>query len=349
MMENISNNLTLLSNSNILRYIMKKTAVILFLLLSFSVFGQYAPNGRFYFTGTVNYNIPIQMELVIEDSEAVSGSYYYEDFGEIIVLDGGEVDFFDITVIEYSNFEYTGFFEGTLSNFTDDFADTFSGTWKGANGKIFPFYLVRAALFISVNLETSRNMISGAFPYFTDNRCGYLNEVMDAELSNLIKFFDDGLEFIRNKELYYGWMSKKNISIIYYSDDLISLEHSYYEYTGGAHGNSITYGDNYIYANGNWTEAVLDDLFYSGYFDILSDWILKNLLEQGASSVTDGYITDLGMDDLMYFTISPRGLEFIFSPYHVGCYAEGYYYVTVPFSVLKPYIGLNSPLYRFID
>lgn len=329
---------------------MKKIIFILLLLSAFSVFGQYAPNGHFYFTGTISNNIPIQMELYIENYDTVWGSYYYENYGEIIILDKGTVDYLDVAVSECSDTGYTGIFTGTLSNSNEDFAETFTGTWTGADGKVFSFYLKRAAQFINLNLETSKSMVSGSFPFFTDNKNASLNESMDSDLANLIAFFYDSLDYIKSKELYFGWEAQNNISISFYSDDLISLESSYYEFTGGAHGNSFTTGLNYIYINGSWTEAGLNELFgyNSDYFNFLSDYVLQDLKEQGATVVTDSYYDiELSDDDLAYFTISPLGLTFIFSPYHMGSYAEGFYYVTVPFSVLKPYINRSSLLYRF--
>jgi hypothetical protein len=104
---------------------MKKTVFILLLFISFSVFGQYTPFGHFYFTGTINNNIPVQMELIIEDYEMVYGSYYYENIGEIIILDEGVVENFKVSLPEHSNLEYTGFFEGELSYSDNNFADTF--------------------------------------------------------------------------------------------------------------------------------------------------------------------------------------------------------------------------------
>jgi hypothetical protein len=174
---------------------------------------------------------------------------------------------------------------------------------------------------------------------------------MNDELDYLLGFYSDGNEIFEEGELYYGWEAQKNIRISYYSDDLVSMESSYYEYTGGVHGNSYTSSENYSFENGRWIEAGLDDLFYpeKDYFGFLSSYVYEDLKEQGASNVTDGFYTELGRDDLCEFTISPMGLEFIFSPYHMGCYAEGYYYVLVLFSELKPYITRNSLLDRFTD
>ena len=47
------------------------------------------------------------------------------------------------------------------------------------------------------------------------------------------------------------------------------------------------------------------------------------------------------------FTFSPAGVEFHFAPYHVGSYAEGMYYVLVPYSVLKPVLRPGGPLARW--
>ncbi len=59
-------------------------------------------------------------------------------------------------------------------------------------------------------------------------------------------------------------------------------------------------------------------------------------------------VTPLSTSDLTSFTLSPAGLRFYFSPYHVGSYAEGIYTVGVPYSVIRECIPDDSPARLFM-
>ena len=58
--------------------------------------------------------------------------------------------------------------------------------------------------------------------------------------------------------------------------------------------------------------------------------------------------TVLSASDLTSFTLSPAGLRFYFSPYHVGSYAEGVYTVGVPYAVISDCIPNDSPARLFM-
>ncbi len=95
----------------------------------------------------------------------------------------------------------------------------------------------------------------------------------------------------------------------------------------------------------------LSDLFIadSNFINILSIYLIKELKEQGASLIENGEITEFNEKDLHAFAISPRGLLFAFSPYSVASYAEGPFFVTVPYSEIRQIINPDGPLKEFIN
>lgn len=140
-----------------------------------------------------------------------------------------------------------------------------------------------------------------------------------------------------------------NFDVCHFSEDLICLNTLQYEYTGGAHGNSTLGGLCYRMHRGQLEELSLDQLFRRDvdYVARLSDMVLADLKRQQASSVVSGQIRRLDSADLTGFVITSDGLTFAFSPYAVGCYAEGAFFVTLSFDQLRdiadPAGPLNSP------
>ena len=116
----------------------------------------------------------------------------------------------------------------------------------------------------------------------------------------------------------------------------LSLRVFGWEDSGGAHGNWGVYGMYFIRVGELVTELNLEDLFKedSDWFSTLSRLIIGGLREQEASGAM-GEDFALNRVDLT-FTISDRGLVFLFSPYEVGSYAEGSFFVTVPWGALRP-------------
>ena len=128
--------------------------------------------------------------------------------------------------------------------------------------------------------------------------------------------------------------------------DFLSARSSIYSYTGGAHGNTFYRAFNLHIVDGTVRETSLGDLFTpgSGYLTPLSDYVLDDLRRQEAYDVAEGMITELTEDDLAVFTLSPSGITFAFAPYHVGPYAQGSFFVTVPLEVVAAYAAGDGPL-----
>lgn len=79
----------------------------------------------------------------------------------------------------------------------------------------------------------------------------------------------------------------------------------------------------------------------------------SDLLRQRASSISEDCVESpeeygFTIDDLRAFTLSPTGISFYFSPYHVGCWAEGVYSVRIPWAAIRDCLSDESPARLFM-
>ena len=163
-----------------------------------------------------------------------------------------------------------------------------------------------------------------------------------------------------------NWEGSISVDFAYVTPKAVSLVQFYWEYTGGAHGNGGLDGQCFVDDQGSVRRLTLEDLF-----DPNRDW-KKRLVEhcvsdlrcQEASFITDALVQNpesatispdsfcdlkqFSTSDLTSFTLSPAGLRFYFSPYHVGTYADGVFTVGVPYYVIRDCIPEDSPARLFM-
>ena len=152
-----------------------------------------------------------------------------------------------------------------------------------------------------------------------------------------------------------NWDGSVGLDIIHASPTAVSLLESRYEYTGGAHGNLGVVGRCFIEKQGEVHQLQLNELFDSSspWDRRLVAYVVDDLRQQGASSIPpeipdDSELQSFSTEDLSSFTLSASELTFYFSPYHVGCYAEGVYIVNVPYNAIQDLIPEDSPARRFM-
>ena len=156
------------------------------------------------------------------------------------------------------------------------------------------------------------------------------------------------------------------VDFAYVTPNAVSLVQSYWEFTGGVHGNGGYDGKCFVEDQGSVRRLKLEDLF-----DPNSDWkkrLVKHCVSglrcQEVSFITDELVQNpesattspdsfcdlkqFSTDDLTSFTLSPAGLRFYFSPYHVGSYADGVFTVGVPYYVIRDCIPAESPARLFM-
>lgn len=311
---------------------------------------------RYYYVGTIGDNLAIQMELIIE-SEDITGLYIYDKNGIPISLNGrlGASDMTFTIVEQDDKGEKTGTFKGKFGSGSGGFGKTLEGEWTKANGlTTLGFKLKKVADFISSTLRQGMLVeASYSIPYFLSATRAFrdISDILQRDmLSSQNKFVGEAQEFFLTQSSAAGWQQSYNYRIEYYSAELVSLSGEVFSYTGGAHGNTYFASRNYWIKDGKAVQLKLSDLFLpnSKFMDTLSGLCINRLKKQKAGWVIGGEVRGFKEEELGVFALSPAGLVFAFAPYAVGSYAEGPYFVNIPFSELEGLIDPRGPLKQFV-
>jgi len=310
---------------------------------------------RYYFIGTVGGGNKVQMELII-DSQDVTGSYYYNKKGVPLRLSGDYNPKNETIKLDEKGYKglISGIFKGKIASEGPDYAKTIEGQWSEPKGdKKLPFKLTKVADFVNTTVSGGPKIESSLlYPKFRSDDPAF--KMINAELSNSFKteqdkFLRESKEFFSTNDSAGSWQEDRSYSIAYYSEGLISLTGEVYSYTGGAHGNAYYISSNYVIDNSKASLIQLSDLFKPGsnYLKALSTYCINDLLAKGAGWIANGEIESFSEKDLGVFALSPEGIKFAFAPYAVGPYAEGSYFVIVPFRELEGIINPKGPLGQF--
>ncbi len=122
-----------------------------------------------------------------------------------------------------------------------------------------------------------------------------------------------------------------------YSEDIISLIYTVYEFTGGAHGNTNFWTYTFDLANG--TVISLEDIFLpdSDPLAVIAPIAEAQILERlGDAADTQWVAEGTGNNPVNYqnFSLDADGITFYFPPYQVAAYAVGTQTVMIPFADL---------------
>ncbi|TKC06124.1 DUF3298 and DUF4163 domain-containing protein [Pedobacter frigoris] len=203
--------------------------------------------------------------------------------------------------------------------------------------------------------DTSKAVIS--YPVFADESAnnfvlGKIMETADegkkynsykAYADDFIKAFDD----FRKSEKDYPqtWFLDINTEVIRQSENYLGLQIAYVNYSGGAHPNSIYTYLNYTPKTAK--EISLDSLILPGSMDkltaIAEQIFRKNEELSTTASLKDGYFFENDKFKLNNnFTITDKGLKFLYNPYEIKAYVYGTTELLIPFSELKTIAKPNS-------
>lgn len=208
----------------------------------------------------------------------------------------------------------------------------FSGTLDGEAVTFQPaaeyaFEAVRQGAFIGV---------SASYPVFAAP-WRRVNERLRAFVRTPVtRALDEGRALSRAGQLSYPWTHEETLSATLYSAEVLSLRGTQFTYTGGAHPNTFYRALTFERTPEGVRERALRDLFREGapYAGVLLGEVTRQLRARGAAWIQDGSIR-LTEADLAVFNLTGRGLEFAFAPYAVGPYAQGAFFVTVPYGLLE--------------
>lgn len=147
----------------------------------------------------------------------------------------------------------------------------------------------------------------------------------------------------------WSWAGTCEIQLACLATDSLSLYEEDYEETGGAHGNTIRRGRNFVFHDGKIAELELSKLFRVGgaWEAALSTFCLRELHHQKAASVVAGTVTKLKRGEMSAFTFNRSGLVIHFQDYQVGPHADGRFSIFVPWAEVRPWLDSTGPARYF--
>ena len=129
--------------------------------------------------------------------------------------------------------------------------------------------------------------------------------------------------------------------VTYQQNCTLSLYFDRYEYTGGAHGNTLRHSDSWKMQNGD--RISLSQLFPES-FDYKS-YLIKTIQKQIADQIASGdnpyfenYEENVANSfDQNNFYLTPKGLVIYFQLYEIAPYAAGFREFTFPYAAKGPF------------
>jgi len=162
--------------------------------------------------------------------------------------------------------------------------------------------------------------------------------------------FIEGYDDFANKSekvVEQPWSLMINIRVLRKSPTYLSLKYMHYDYVGGAHGNTLISFLNYNPTTN--TSITIDSLIQNDKMQALiqvAELIFrKNEKLSTTESLEEKYFFEKGKFKLAEnFHVSDSGLLFMYNPYEIKPYSEGYTELLVPFSALKNIAKPNTIL-----
>jgi hypothetical protein len=232
---------------------------------------------------------------------------------------------------------YTGTKVATMEKFSREIGvhilhrgggKTFTATWPGFRDGV-PFHELLSQRFAADALGEAGTFTTGSFSVMWEG------------------FKDGGAS--------WDWEGSLDVRIVWLATNLVSLCENRYEFSGGAHGESIFVGRNFILAGGKAREFKLGELFRSAadWTNVLSAACLRELRAQKAAFTLDTAdpsfkVKGFSAADLASFNVDGSGLIIHFSDYAVAPHAEGLFDVLLPWPELKPLLAPDGPARQFL-
>ncbi len=165
---------------------------------------------------------------------------------------------------------------------------------------------------------------------------------------NFLKAYADAKKSDPRPGMFYELNSYAKV--LMQDSSITTLEIGGYNYTGGAHGASIT---TFINWNTKANKSItLNDLFTAGYagkLKTIAEGIFRKeeKLSDTASLARDYFFKDnkFALND--NFSVTPIGLKFIYNQYEIKPYAAGQTELFIPYTQLKSLLQPNSVVAKF--
>ncbi len=148
------------------------------------------------------------------------------------------------------------------------------------------------------------------------------------------------------KEFPVNWPYQFELdgSVLLNRPGLVSLDLSFYAFTGGAHGNSHT--ENFVFNTATGKRLGLNDVFVTGFEAPLNKLIDSRFRKMRGLSPAERLDGEQGMlfENSIRFNdnlaLTDKGIRFHYNPYEIAAYAFGSTVVNIPYSELE---GLLKP------
>lgn len=139
----------------------------------------------------------------------------------------------------------------------------------------------------------------------------------------------------KNHFPFRTYAAVSNYEVPYNQNNFLSTYQDTYEFTGGAHGNTVRHSDTWLLVSGRRMQ--LSDFFYGPAYQMI---ILEDIIAQIAKSVADGsgsYFDDYRKNVFQYFDennyyLAAEGFAFYFPLYSIAPYSSGIPTFVVPYS-----------------
>src|SRR6266571_2396932 len=331
---------------------------------------------KFFFRGTINNNLSIEM-ILVRDGDHLTGNYFYPKVGKDIALVGTVDSGGNVQLTESDETgKQTGIFKGkwqSAKDSPDPSLNEIEGKWSKPDGsKATDFAVTQQPLEFSApvrvvpkvireNNKEKLYSIDAEFPQIDgDSRFDGFNREARAMMMKDVAAFktaETSQEAAEATELPAETQTSSlnaGYDFRYATDDLIILEFGEGTYSrGAAHGNSMTVVLNYDVKNGK--KLTLADLFNpkSNYLKTISDYCIKELKERAKKDDSMIFADQLESgagphaDNYRAWAITKKGLWITFDPYKVAAYAAGPQYVLVPYPALKDIIKPDGTIGNF--
>ncbi len=136
-----------------------------------------------------------------------------------------------------------------------------------------------------------------------------------------------------------------NLRTVFFSKDIVSMFGQFNEYTNLPHGWALYEGMTFCKVKGRFEKMTLAELFATDeQKEFLRSYCERDLINQGASyfSGKEPLRTSIDQKDISTFVIDDHFLIIIFQPYCVGGYADGPFFVKIPYEHLTDYWNVEN-------
>ncbi len=325
--------------------------------------------------GLIDGKHAVEMELNRNQVEAdqVWGTYRYKKIQKkSLSLQGKISKDGNVELTETADDKETGVFNGKLVMEIrgDDSRLKFTGDWKKSKGdpKALPFELAETRFDLGglrmvlkeQNEESKKDKltIDTAYPQLVGENSANadaFNKAVSDFVSKEVSGFKKDIKANLAENPSDADRPGNSLEISYHTafadKNLISLLVWTYQFTGGAHGNSLSTTFNYDLQNGRMIK--LADLFQpnSNYLKMISGYCITTLTKELGSEGIDPEWLRNGAgpkaENYKSWNITPDGLQITFDAYQVAAYVFGPQEVIVPYSSLKPILKPDGPLAAF--